>query len=223
LSTVVRCFCDAVPSLLLILVVIGGIISGVFTATEASGFAVLYALLLSVVFYREVKPAELHGILLKTVETSAIVLFLIATSTAMSWMLSYENIPQTISAFLIGLSDNPLVILAIITLILLVVGAFMDMTPAVLIFTPIFLPVVTELGVSSLHFGILMVMNLCIGICTPPVGSVLFVGCSIAQLTMAELVKPLLPMYLAMIVSLLLVTFVPALSEWLPRAVGLVD
>jgi len=214
-------FLDALPSLFLIVIVIGGIVGGIFTATEASAIAVLYALLLSVVFYREVKPAELPGILLKTAETSAIVLFLIATSTAMSWMLSYENIPQTISAFLIGLSDNPLVILLIITLILLVVGAFMDMTPAVLIFTPIFLPVVTELGVSPLHFGMMMVLNLCIGICTPPVGSVLFVGCSVARSSMAELVRPLLPMYAAMFVTLLLVTYVPALSEWLPRAVGL--
>jgi len=212
---------DALPSLFLIVIVIGGIVGGIFTATEASAIAVLYALLLSVLFYREVKPVELPGILLKTAETSAIVLFLIATSTAMSWMLSYENIPQTISAFLIGLSDNPLVILLIITLILLVVGAFMDMTPAVLIFTPIFLPVVTELGVSPLHFGMMMVLNLCIGICTPPVGSVLFVGCSVARSSMAELVRPLLPMYAAMFVTLLLVTYVPALSEWLPRVFGL--
>jgi len=221
LRTLAFRFLDALPSLFLIVIVIGGIVGGIFTATEASAIAVLYALLLSVVFYREVKPAELPGILLKTAETSAIVLFLIATSTAMSWMLSYENIPQAISAFLIGLSDNPLVILLIITLILLVVGAFMDMTPAVLIFTPIFLPVVTELGVSPLHFGMMMVLNLCIGICTPPVGSVLFVGCSVARSSMAELVRPLLPMYAAMFITLLLVTYVPALSEWLPRFLGL--
>ncbi len=221
LRTLAFRFLDALPSLFLIVIVIGGIVGGIFTATEASAIAVLYALLLSVVFYREVKPAELPGILLKTAETSAIVLFLIATSTAMSWMLSYENIPQTISAFLIGLSDNPLVILLIITLILLVVGAFMDMTPAVLIFTPIFLPVVTELGVSPLHFGMMMVLNLCIGICTPPVGSVLFVGCSVARSSMAELVRPLLPMYAAMFITLLLVTYIPALSEWLPRFLGL--
>lgn len=223
LRTALWRFLDAVPSLLLIVIVIGGIVSGIFTATEASGIAVLYALLLSVGVYREVKPAQLPQVLLKCVETSAIVLFLIATSTAMSWMLSYENIPQTMSAFLVGLSDNPVIILLIITLILLVVGAFMDMTPAVLIFTPIFLPVVTELGISPLHFGIMMVLNLCIGICTPPVGSVLFVGCSVARSSMAELVRPLLPMYLAMFATLLLVTYVPALSEWLPRLLGLIE
>lgn len=222
LRVTLRRFLDAVPSLFLIVIVIGGIVGGIFTATEASGVAVLYALFLSVVIYREVKPAELPDILLKTVETSAIVLFLIATSTAMSWMLSYENVPQTISAFLVGLSDNPLVILLIITFILLMVGAFMDMTPAVLIFTPIFLPVATEIGISPLHFGIIMVLNLCIGICTPPVGSVLFVGCSVARSSMAELVRPLLPMYAAMFVALLLITYIPALSEWLPRLFGLI-
>ena len=223
LRTAVRYFLDALPSLFLIVLVIGGIVSGIFTATEASGIAVLYSLILSAGIYREVKPGELYGILLKTVETYAIVLFLIATSTAMSWMLSYDNIPQTMSAFLIGLTENPVIILLNITLILLFIGAFMDMTPAVLIFTPIFLPVVTELGMSPLHFGIMMVLNLCIGICTPPVGSVLFVGCSVARSSMAELVRPLLPMYLAMLVSLLLVTYIPALSEWLPRLVGLID
>ena len=216
-----RRLADAIPSLLLIVVVIGGIVSGIFTATEASGVAVLYALLLAVVWYREVKISELAEILLKTAETSAIVLFLVAASTAMSWMLSYENIPQDLSQFLVGLSDNPYVILLTITLILLVVGAFMDITPAILIFTPIFLPVVTELGMSPLHFGIVIVLNLCIGICTPPVGSVLFVGCSIARSRMVDLVRPLLPMYVAMFIILLLVTYVPALSEWLPRALGL--
>ncbi|TGD71734.1 TRAP transporter large permease [Mangrovimicrobium sediminis] len=213
---------DALPSLLLIVIVIGGIVSGIFTATEASGIAVLYALFLSTVVYREVRPAELPGILLKTAETSAIVLFLVAASSAMSWMLSYENIPQQMSSFFIGLSDNPLVILMIITLILLLVGAFIDITPAILIFTPIFLPVVTAMGMSPLHFGIVIVLNLCIGICTPPVGSVLFVGCSIARSNMAALVRPLLPMYVAMFVILLLITYVPALSEWLPRTFGLI-
>ncbi len=222
LTETLRRLVDALPSLFLIVIVIGGIVSGIFTATEASGIAVLYALLLSVGLYREVKPAELPAILLKTAETSAIVLFLVAASTAMSWMLSYENIPQTMSNFLIALSDNPFVIMMIITLILLVVGAFMDITPAILIFTPIFLPVVTELGMSPLHFGIMLVLNLCIGICTPPVGSVLFVGCSIARSNMAALVRPLLPMYAAMFVTLLLVTYIPALSEWLPRMVGLI-
>ncbi len=213
---------DAIPSLLLIVIVIGGIIGGYVTATEASVIAVLYSLLLSVVFYREVKVKELPGILIKSVETTAIVMLLIGTSSAMSWILSYENIPQSISTALITLSDNPILILLIINLVLLVVGIFMDMTPAVLIFTPIFLPVVAELGISPLHFGIMMVLNLCIGLCTPPVGSVLFVGCGIAKTTIANMVRPLLPMYFAMFVVLLMVTYMPWVSEALPRYFGLI-
>ncbi len=213
---------DALPSLMMVVIVIGGIVGGLFTATEASAIAVLYSLILAVGVYREVKPTELSSVLLKTAETSAVVLFLIATSTAMSWMLSYENIPQVISQTLITLSENPLIILLIINLILLLVGTFMDMTPAILIFTPIFMPVAESLGISPLHFGIMMVLNLSIGLCTPPVGSVLFVGCSIAKTSVDAVVKPLLPMYLAMIVTLLLVTFIPALSEWLPASMGLI-
>lgn len=213
---------DAIPSLFLIVLVIGGIIGGYVTATEASVIAVLYSLLLSVVFYREVKVKELPSILIKSVETTAIVMLLIGTSSAMSWILSYENIPQAISTALITLSDNPILILLIINLVLLVVGIFMDMTPAVLIFTPIFLPVVTELGMSPLHFGIMMVLNLCIGLCTPPVGSVLFVGCGIAKTTIAQMVRPLLPMYFAMFVVLLMVTYMPWVSESLPRYFGLI-
>jgi tripartite ATP-independent transporter DctM subunit len=139
----------------------------------------------------------------------------------MSWVLSYENIPQAISEGMMALSDNPIVILLTINLILLVVGIFMDMTPAVLIFTPIFLPVVMELGMSPLHFGMMMVLNLCIGLCTPPVGSVLFVGCSVAKTSIASMVRPLLPMYAAMFVVLMLVTYIPAISEFLPRYFGL--
>jgi TRAP transporter, DctM subunit len=208
---------DAIPSLLLIVIVIGGIIGGYVTATEASVIAVLYSLLLAVVFYKEVSIKQIPEVLVKSVETTAIVMLLIGTSSAMSWILSYENIPQSISDGLIALSDNPITILMIINVILLVVGIFMDMTPAVLIFTPIFLPVVTELGMSPLHFGIMMVLNLCIGLCTPPVGSVLFVGCGIAKTTIAQMVRPLVPMYIAMFAVLLLVTYIPGISEWLPR------
>ncbi len=213
----------ALPSLLLIVLVIGGIIGGVFTATEAGAIAVLYALVLAVAAYREVKPAELPELLLKSAETTAIVMLLIATSTGLSWLLAYENIPQAISAGLLGFSDNPLLILLLINLALLIVGAFMDMTPAVLIFTPIFLPVATELGMSPLHFGIMLVMNLCIGLCSPPVGSLLFVSSAIGRTGIAAIVRPLMPMYLAMFLALLVVTYVPATAEWLPRLFGLVQ
>ena len=220
LTTALKKFLNAIPSLLLIVIVIGGIIAGFFTATEASAVAVLYSLLLSVVFYREVKIKEMPEILLKTVETTAIVMLLIGTSKAMSWILSYENIPQDISAALVGFSDNPYVILLMINMILLVVGTFMDMTPAVLIFTPIFLPIVRALGMSPLHFGIVMVLNLCIGLCTPPVGSVLFLGCGIGKTTIARVTKSLLPFYAVMIISLLLVTFIPWITLVIPKLFG---
>ncbi len=213
-------FLSAIPSLLLIIVVIGGIISGIFTATEASAIAVLYSFILSVFIYKEVKIKELPSVLIKSVETTAIVMLLIGTSSAMSWILSYENIPQSISAALVGLTNNKIIILLIINLLLLVVGTFMDMTPAILIFTPIFLPVVTNLGITPLHFGIIMVMNLCIGLTTPPVGSVLFLGCGIGKTSIGNVVKPLLPLYAAMFIVLLLVTYFPWVSLALPRLLG---
>ncbi len=216
----IKKFFDAIPSLLLIIIVIGGIIAGYFTATEASAVAVLYSLLLSVVVYREVKIKDLPNIFLKAVEITAIIMLLIGTSRAMSWIMAYENIPQTISSTLIALTESKIVILLIINILLLIVGTFMDMTPAVLIFTPIFLPVVVELGMTPLHFGIMMVLNLCIGLCTPPVGSVLFVGCGVGKTTIAQMVKPLLPFYVAMVIALLLVTYIPWITLVLPRAFG---
>ncbi len=213
---------QAGPSILMILIVVGGIIAGVFTATEASAIAVIYALVLSLI-YREINIKDLPEILLKSIETTAMVLLLIGVSTGMAWVLAYENIPQAISDGLLVISDNPIIILLLINIILLVVGAFLDITPAILIFTPIFLPVVVELGMSPLHFGIMLVLNLSIGLCTPPVGSVLFVGCAVAGTTIQKLIKPLVLLYAALIVALLLVTYVPFLSEGLPRAVGLIQ
>jgi tripartite ATP-independent transporter DctM subunit len=210
----------AVPSLLLVVIVIGGIIAGIFTATEASAVAVVYSLFLSVIVYREIRTQELPEILLKAVEITAIVMLLIGASKGMSWILSYENIPQWISQSLIGLTESRVMILLIINLILLAVGTFMDMTPAVLIFTPIFLPVATQLGIDPIHFGMIMVLNLCIGLCTPPVGSVLFVGCGIANTTITKLIKPLLSLYVAMIVALILVTYIPEISMFLPELFG---
>jgi tripartite ATP-independent transporter DctM subunit len=223
LSVVVEKTVAALPSLFLIVLVIGGILGGVFTATEAGAIAVLYALALSVLVYREVKLSELGEILLKSTRTTAIVMLLIATSMAMSWILAFENIPTMAANALLALSDNPIVILLIINFILLLVGAFLDMTPAVLIFTPIFLPVTVALGMSPLHFGIMMVLNLSIGLCTPPVGSVLFVACAVGKTRVAEIVRPLVPMYVAMFIALLAVTYIPGISEWLPRAFGLIE
>jgi tripartite ATP-independent transporter DctM subunit len=157
------------------------------------------------------------GIILKTILTTSIVMLLVATSLGLSWIMSYENIPQTVSSGLLNISDSPIIILLIINLILLFVGVFMDMTPAVLIFTPIFLPVVTQqLGMDPIHFGIILIMNLCVGLITPPVGTVLFVGCSVANVKIHNVIKPLIPMFIAMIISLFLVTYIPKLSLWLP-------
>ena len=219
LSVVFRTFIDAFPSLLLLVVVIGGIVVGIFTATEASAVAVLYCLILSFA-YKEVTVKNLPQIFLNSVLTTAIVLLLIGTSMSMSWIMAYENIPQNITEFMLSISNNKFVILFIINMLLLFVGIFMDMTPAVLIFTPIFLPVVTNLGMDPTHFGIVMVLNLCIGLCTPPVGSVLFVGVGVAGTTIQKVIKPLLPLFIAMLVSLMQVTYIPELSLWLPRLFG---
>ncbi|HUU28391.1 MAG TPA: TRAP transporter large permease [archaeon] len=213
-------FKRAFLSLLLVFIVLGGIVGGIFTATEASAVAVFYAFLLTVVLYKEVKLKDLPGIMLECGITTAVVMLLIGTSVAMSWVLAYENIPQSISAFLVSLTDNKYIIFMIINLILLIVGTFMDMTPAVLIFTPIFLPVVLKLGMHPIHFGIMMILNLCIGICTPPVGTCLFVGCSIAKTTISKVTRPLLPFFMAMIVVLFLVTYLPKISLVVPQAFG---
>ncbi|BAX80809.1 TRAP transporter large permease [Labilibaculum antarcticum] len=210
---------QAIPSLFLLIIVIGGIIAGFFTATEASAVAVLYALILSLI-YKEITVKDIPKIVLGSVKTTAIVLILVATCIGLSWIMAYENIPQNVSSALLGLSDNPIVILLMINLILLFVGVFMDMTPAVLIFTPIFLPIVVDLGIDPVHFGIIMVLNLSVGLCTPPVGSVLFIGCSVANIKIQQVIKPLLPMFIAMIVCLLLVTYISDLSMWLPNTFG---
>jgi len=219
LSTALWRFVEAIPSLFMLVVVIGGIVAGIFTATEAAAVAVLYAFLLALV-YREIDWADLHAVLLDTVNTSAIVLLLVGASIAMSWVLSYEQIPQGVAASLVALTDSTWGLLLIINVLLLVVGTFMDITPAVLIFTPIFLPIVTELGIDPIHFGIIIVLNLCVGICTPPVGTLLFVGAAVGDTTITRLIRPLLPLYVAMVVSLLLVTYLPFLSLWLPRVFG---
>ncbi|NIA29840.1 MAG: TRAP transporter large permease subunit [Actinobacteria bacterium] len=213
-------FMVALPALFLVVLVLGGILAGFFTATEASAIAVVYALLLSVFAYKEVKIKELPRIFLQAGITTSVVFLLIGTSMAMSYVLSYENIPQAISAALLGLTNNKILILLIINLMLLFVGTFMDMTPAVLIFTPIFLPIVVGLGVDPIHFGILMIMNLCIGICTPPVGSCLFVGCGIADTTITRVIQKILPFFAAMVVVLFIVTYVPAISLILPKLFG---
>jgi len=207
-------------SLLLLVIVVGGIVAGIFTATEASAIAVLYAAVLALI-YKGISAKDFPSILLTSAKTTAVVMFLICTSMAMSWLFSFEGIPELMSNFLLDKFNNPIVIFLIINIILLLVGTFMDMTPAILIFTPIFLPVVTELGMHPVHFGIVMVLNLCIGLCTPPVGTILFVGSGVANISVSQVVKPLLPFLAIMIIVLMLVVYIPAISMILPRLFGL--
>ena len=221
LGELFKAFGSAILSLFLIVIVLGGILCGVFTATEASAIAVAYALLLGVVVYREIKWSDLPPLILRSAKTTAIVMFLVGASQAMSWVLAYENVPQMVSSGLLSLTENPIITLLIINCLLLVVGTFMDMTPAVLIFTPIFLPVVMSMGIDPVHFGIVMIANLCIGLCTPPVGTCLFIGCSVGGVPLSKVIRPLLPFFGAMVIGLLLITYLPSISLWLPRLLGL--
>lgn len=218
---VLKTIWDAIPSLFLIVIIIGGILSGYFTPTEASGVAVVYAFILACFVYKSIKFRDLPKILKETAVMTAIVMLIIGASSVLSFVLSFTGLPQAISAALLSLSSNKIVLLLIINLILLIVGTFMDMAPALLIFTPIFLPIIKTLGMDPIQFGVMMVMNLSIGTITPPVGSVLFVGCSVSKLSVEDVIKKLLPYFGVIVAALLLITFVPAFSMWLPGILGL--
>ena len=215
-SEILRAFRRSLLSLFMVVIVIGGILQGIFTATEAAAIAVVYSLLLTVGLYREIRIRELPEILRQTGITTAVVMLLIGASSGMSWIMTMANIPQAVSAALLGLWDSPVMILLTINFLLLAVGTFMDMTPAVLIFTPIFLPVAQSLGMHPVHFGIMMIANLCIGLCTPPVGTCLFIGCGVGETTIARVSRSMIPFLLAMIAALLVITYLPSLSLWLP-------
>lgn len=212
---------QALPSLSLIVIVIGGILAGVFTATEASAIAVVYSLLLSFC-YRTLKVKELPGIFLQTAKMSAIVIFMLATSSIMSWVMAFTQIPAMIAQALLSITENPILILLIINIVLLFIGTFMDPTPAVLIFTPIFLPICTSLGMDPVQFGIMLVFNLSLGTITPPVGPILFTGCKVSNINIEDVIKTLLPFFVAIFVVLLLVTYIPAVSMSVPQMMGLV-
>jgi len=210
----------ALPSLLLIAVVIVGILAGFFTATESAAIAVFYSAIQSA-FYRTIKLRDIPGILLESTKITAVVMFLIAVSTIMGFVLSFSKIPELVADTMFGLSENPVVLLLLIAVILLIVGCFMDATPAVLIFTPIFLPIVTSFGVDPVHFGIMMIFNLSIGTITPPVGTVLFVGAKVSGQPIEGVVRQLLPFLVALVICLIVVIFTPGLSLWLPELFGL--
>ena len=211
---------EAVPSLLLILIVIGGIITGIFTATEGSVVAVAYSLILSIFFYKTIKVKDLYDIYKESAEMTGIIVFLIGVSSVMAWVMAFTGIPSAISSGLLNVSSNPIIILLIINIVLLFIGTFMDITPAILIFTPIFLPICMGFGMSPIQFGIMVTFNLCIGTITPPVGNILFVGVKVAKTTIENVMLKLIPYYIAIFIVLMLTTYVPAVSMWLPTLMG---
>lgn len=221
MSEAIKITLDAIPSLLLIVIVIGGIVGGVFTATEGAGICVLYCLILSII-YKTITFKSFMDILLNSACTSGTILFLISASSAMSFVMAYSGIPAAISESIMSISQNKFVIFLLMNLILLVVGMFMDITPAILIFTPIFLPIAQSFGMTDIQFGVMLVFNMCMGNITPPVGSVLFVGCGISKISIEQVSKRLVPYFIMLFVLLLVVTYVPALSIGLPTIMGLV-
>ena len=218
----IRVCLQAIPCLLMIVIVIGGIIAGVFTATEGSVVSVVYSLILSLFFYKSLKLSELPKLFLESAQMTGIIIFLIGVSSIMSWVMAFTGIPTAVSEAMLGISSNRYVILFIINILLLLVGTFMDMTPACLIFTPIFLPVCQALGMNTIHFGIMMIFNLCIGTITPPVGTTLFVGVKVGETKIENVIKTLLLYFAAIFIVLLMVSYIPALSLWLPGLLGYV-
>lgn len=212
---------DAIPSLLLIVIIIGGILLGVFTATEASAVAVAYATILALL-YKGITVKDLPGIILKSARMTGIITLMIGLSSIMSWVMAFTGLPDIIAGGILSLTQNRYIILVLMNVILLVVGTFMDPTPAVLIFTPIFLPICQSFGMHPVQFGIMVSMNLCIGTITPPVGSILFTGCKVGNVKIEQVIKELLPYFVVILLALLLVTYIPAISMALPTAAGLV-
>ncbi|MDR3259905.1 MAG: TRAP transporter large permease [Fusobacteriaceae bacterium] len=207
---------DAILALFTAAIILFGVTFGLFTATESGAIACLYALFISMAIYRELKPSYLPVILMKTVKTLAMVFSLIGAAGVFGWMMAYLRVPVALTKLLLNISNNKIVILLLINALLLFLGCIMDMAPLILIMTPILLPVVTKFGMNTVQFGIMLILNLAVGLCTPPVGSALFVGCSIGKIPIEKTVKAMLPMYLAMVVVLLMVTFIPGMSLWLP-------
>ena len=210
----------AIPSLSLIVVVIGGIIAGIFTATEGSAIAVVYALILGIC-YRNITWKSFWNIVVESAKMSGMVVFLIGVSNILGWVMAFTQIPQAISDALLGITSNQYIILLIMNVILLIAGTFMDVTPAIMIFTPLFLPVVQTFGMDPIHFGLILVYNLCIGNITPPVGNTLFVAIKVGKTSLAKVMPYMLMYYAAILIGLLLVTYIPALSMALPRIAGL--
>lgn len=217
----VKIIVDAIPSLLLIVIIIGGILGGIFTATEGSAIAVVYALILSLI-YKNITWKDIPGIIMESARMTGIITFMIGLSSIMSWVMAFTGIPELIGGAILAVTSNKYLILVMMNIIILIVGTFMDPVPAVLIFTPIFLPVCQNFGMHPVHFGIMISMNLCIGTITPPVGSILFTGCRVGDVTIEKVFKELLPYFAVILLSLILVTYIPAISMTLPNLCGLI-
>lgn len=215
-----RCTLKAIPALSLIVVVIGGIVGGIFTATEGSAIAVVYALILGIC-YRNITLKSFWKIVVESAKMSGMVVFLIGVSNILGWVMSFTQVPQAVSSALLGVTNNQVLILLIMNVILLISGTFMDVTPAILIFTPLFLPIVESFGMSPVHFGLVLVYNLCIGNITPPVGNTLFVSIKVGGSTLTKTIPYMLWYYVAILIGLFLVTYLPFLSTGLPTLAGL--
>ena len=209
-------FLSAGPGLILVAIIFFGVRSGVFTASESSNIAVVYALLVTFFVYRTLSFHDFIEATFAAVRTTAMVLLVIGCAAAFGWLLAYTKVPATMVAALQNVSDNPIIILLLLNVVLLILGTFMDMSPLIVITTPIFLPVAMAFGVDPVHFGVILILNLGIGLCTPPVGAVLFVGCAVGRISIWEAVRTIWPFYSAAFVTLMLVTYIPGLSLWLP-------
>jgi len=210
----------ALPGLMTAIIIVGGVLSGIFTVTESGAFGAIYAFIVTIMVYRALPWKKFKQAVINSVRTTSMVMILIACSGAFAYLLTFYQVPTKMSVFLTDISDNPVVILLMINLMLLFLGMIMDMAALILICTPIFLPVASSIGVDPYQFGMLLMMNLGLGLCTPPVGSVLFVGCAVGGVRLEDAVKTIWPFYLAILIALLFVTFFPAISLTLPNLVG---
>jgi len=212
-----KCTRDAIPGLLTAVIIVGGVLTGVFTATESAAIAVVYAFFVTFFVYREIPLSRMGKILYSSLRTLAMVMTLIATANAFGYLLAYLKIPMYATNALLSVSENKYVLLLLINVLLLVLGCIMDMAPLIVICTPILFPVITKLGVDPVHFGVILILNLAIGLCTPPVGSALFVGCALGHISMEKMTKAMLPFFLTMVIVLMLVTYAPDVILFIPR------
>ncbi|MDQ2695338.1 MAG: TRAP transporter large permease [Pseudomonadota bacterium] len=219
--TALKTTLEALPSLLLIVIIIGGIVMGIFTAVEASAIAVIYTMLLAFVIHRTMPLRSFPSFLIETVEMTGAIMLLLSASAALSFAMAFTGIPAAVTNLILGISSDPVIVLLIINLVLLVVGCFMDIGPAILIFTPILLPIAVKVGMDPVHFGVVLVFNLAIGTITPPVGTGLFVGANVGKVKVERAIHALLPFYVLLFTVLLLVTYIPALTLFLPRLFGM--